>query len=190
MPYINQPYSSSANINPSNATGVSYFWVLPSGQGSITSGQGTSTVNYFFSTPGQKTLTLTVFNQCSSVDFTKMFNVCEPIADLTVFKQDSSATIVGSNHQYYLNVGQGAPTSITWSIEGPGAIVGDPFSSSVTIQITGTGAITLIATVTDCEGAIYGTGKEITGITTPPSPAPSPATPPPTACIPLVGCSF
>lgn len=190
MPYINQAYSATASINPSNATGVTYLWTLSSQQGFITSGQATSAINYYFTTLGQKTISLTVSNQCSSVTSTKNFNVCLPITNLAVVKQNNSATVVGSNHGYDLSVGQGAPVSITWSIEGGGTIVGDPYSSSVIIQITSTQMITLLATVTDCEGVTYTTGKEITGTTTAPVTPPTTPVTPPTACVPLVSCSF
>jgi hypothetical protein len=174
MPLINTTYTKVASYTPFDATGVSYFWLV---DGTIISGQSTNTVNYQFNATGTRTVTLTVFNTCSSQDFTQSFVVCEPITGLSIVPQTAPNT-AGDTYIFDATSTSGNNLTYTWSITGSSTISSGQGTSQVSV-VAEAGSSVLTVTTTDCDGNTYTANYTIDISITPPP-----------LCVPITGCSF
>ncbi|MCW5908606.1 MAG: gliding motility-associated C-terminal domain-containing protein [Chitinophagales bacterium] len=123
-----QSYSISA------VTGAtSYTWAL-SGGGTITGGQGTTSINVNWTAAGTYTVSVTATNTCGSTNKTLSVTVqAGPPAAV--------GTITGSNNpcpgsQTYTISNVANATSYTWTVSGGGTITGGQGTTSLTVNWT------------------------------------------------------
>lgn len=174
MPLINTTYTKTASYTPSNATGVSYFWQV---DGTIISGQSTDTINYQFAVTGTRNVTLTVFNACSSQDFTQSFVVCEPITGLQI--TGPASIVPGGDYTYSFSTTTGAPLTFNWDLDSTEAtIISGQGTGTIVVHVDANATITSLVFdlfTTTCDNLIA-TAVKVASV------VPS--------CIGITGCSF
>lgn len=151
-----QPYSFDASILPATATPpITYTWQAT--EQSAISGQQ-SAITYTWSTPGWKTITVTVANCESSVMDTHLVSItvpppaCTPVTNLSV----SGPTQGITNTAYTFNAqatpsGATKPVVYTWEADEQTSSSGGDVIKSYTWATPGTKHITV--TVSNCSGA-------------------------------------
>lgn len=152
MPLTGVTYSKTASFLPSNATNPSYSWTITGG--TISSGATSSVVNYSFTSTGSKSLSLNITNNCSSVNSSATFTVCNPISGQTV--NGASSVVQNSSGSYSVSWTQGTPVSYSWGVSGTGvSITSGQTAQTAVIHFGSTGNALICVDVYDCDGNNY-----------------------------------
>ncbi len=158
------PCLVSQSYNTNNVIGVTYTWSATGG--TITNGQGTSSVTVNWTNAGAQTLTVTPSNGCGNGTLRTL--------PVTVSTTPAQPDLVTGNNAPCIGTASYSVTLVagvtyTWSATG-GTITNGQGTNSVTVNWTNTGAQTL--TVTPSNGCGNGTARTLstTVATTPAQP--------------------
>ncbi len=150
-----QTYSITPVANASN-----YVWSVNNG-GTITSGQGTTSININWTTPGGLyTVSVVASNDCGNASNTLSINVqnAAPIAPTLI----TGDTAVCAGTKAYTIAAVNNAITYTWSISGGGTISSGQGTTNININWTTAGTYTVSATAGNSCGTSNTTVKTVT----------------------------
>ncbi len=145
--------NSLETYSVTSQTGATYNWTVTGG--TISSGQGTNSINVLWGTAGTGTVSLTITNGCGST--TNNINVNITGSPTISAITGNTNVCVGNNQTYSVTNNSGS--SYTWTLTGGGTITSGAGTNSITINWTTQGVYTLKVVETN------GCGSDSTEIT-------------------------
>lgn len=155
MPLVgpSRQYQETLTITPSTATNVVNTWSIDGGY--ILSGQGTNSILYKWNpvngAPVLRTISVLSQNSCSQKTKSKSFTVCDEILGVSI--GGPSSVVENTPTFFFLNIQQGYPIEIEWSIvAGNATITGGNGTNQITVVANQPGLFTVSVAFQDCDG--------------------------------------